>query len=303
MKLKQAKGNTWYLEDWQLVPLYRLDGRRCILLDSGHYDLRRDIEDTLLDAGLTPVGIIGTHSHNDHSANHGYFQRRYHIPVALTRAEAAQCSSPEVLRSLFFMYSPGEFAANPQIAEMVFQADRIIGPEETVLDFCGARFGIHPLPGHSAGHIAVSTPDGALYLGDAIMTGADLAYARLPYHLDFVQALDSIRRLKALDFPCYLAAHKGVYRSLGDLPDRNIALIRQRAADVLAQLEEPGDITQIIRRVCAHLNLHGSSRISAAIYDRNIRCFLDYLIDTGEAEACAEDGILYYRKAQKSPPM
>ena len=296
MKLKQAKGNTWYLEDWQLVPLYKLDDHRCVLLDSGHYDLRRDIENTLLDAGLTPVGIIGTHSHNDHSANHGYFQRKYRLSVALTPAEAAQCSSPEVLRSLFFMYAPREFQANPQIAEMVFQADRLIGPEETRLDFCGASFGIHRMPGHSADHIAVSTPDGVLYLGDTIMTGADLAYAKLPYHLDLIQAMASIRRLESMDFPCYLAAHKGVYHSLGDLPQRNIRLIRQRAADLLSQLEEPGEISQLIRRVCDLLNLHGSSRISAAIYERNIRCFLDYLIDTGAVEPYAEDGILYYRK-------
>ena len=69
MELKQALGNTWYLDDWQLIPLYKLDAHRCILLDSGLYEQRQEIEDTLQSAGLTPVGILGTHAHNDHSSN------------------------------------------------------------------------------------------------------------------------------------------------------------------------------------------------------------------------------------------
>ena len=62
MELKQALGNTWYLDDWQLIPLYKLDAHRCILLDSGLYEQRQEIEDTLQSAGLTPVGILGTHA-------------------------------------------------------------------------------------------------------------------------------------------------------------------------------------------------------------------------------------------------
>ncbi len=35
MKLTQVKGNTWVLEGLEFIPLYRLDDRRCILLDTG----------------------------------------------------------------------------------------------------------------------------------------------------------------------------------------------------------------------------------------------------------------------------
>ena len=41
MELKQALGNTWYLDDWQLIPLSKLDALRCILLDSGLYEQRQ----------------------------------------------------------------------------------------------------------------------------------------------------------------------------------------------------------------------------------------------------------------------
>ena len=35
MELKQIKGSTWVLEGMELIPLYKLDEHRCILLDTG----------------------------------------------------------------------------------------------------------------------------------------------------------------------------------------------------------------------------------------------------------------------------
>ena len=58
MKLTQVKGNTWVLEGFELIPLYRLDNNKCILLDTGLEQEREDIENTLLEAGLTPAGIL-----------------------------------------------------------------------------------------------------------------------------------------------------------------------------------------------------------------------------------------------------
>lgn len=54
MKLTQVKGNTWVLEGFELIPLYRLENNKCILLDTGLEQEREDIENTLLEAGLPP---------------------------------------------------------------------------------------------------------------------------------------------------------------------------------------------------------------------------------------------------------
>lgn len=35
MNLTQIKGNTWAIEASELIPLYRLDDSRCVLLDTG----------------------------------------------------------------------------------------------------------------------------------------------------------------------------------------------------------------------------------------------------------------------------
>lgn len=36
MELRQIKGDTWCLEGAELIPLVRLPGDKCVLLDSGH---------------------------------------------------------------------------------------------------------------------------------------------------------------------------------------------------------------------------------------------------------------------------
>ena len=58
MKLTQVKGNTWVLEGFELIPLYRLENNTCILLDTGLQEEREDMENTLREAGLTPAGIL-----------------------------------------------------------------------------------------------------------------------------------------------------------------------------------------------------------------------------------------------------
>lgn len=36
MELRQIKGDTWCLVGAELIPLVRLPGGKCVLLDSGH---------------------------------------------------------------------------------------------------------------------------------------------------------------------------------------------------------------------------------------------------------------------------
>lgn len=295
MELKQALGNTWYLEDWQLIPLYRTDPNHCILLDTGLFSQRQDIEDALAAAGLTPIGILGSHAHNDHSSNHHYFQQRYHIPVALSLGEAGLCCSLENLKSHFYMNSMGEFIANDRVCHMVVRADRIILPEEEKIDFCGVEFQIVHTPGHSVDPIAVITPDGVLYLGDALLTGSELDSARFPYHFCFQQAIETMQKLPSIPARCYLAAHRGVYETLGDLPQRNIQLIQSRAEGILKCLDRPLNLSQLSLRVCESFHLRSRAKGAVALYERNVRSYLEYLLDTKRVVSVVKNGIFYYQ--------
>ena len=72
MGLRQIKGDTWCLEGAELIPLVRLPGDKCVLLDSGHAYEGPALTAALEAAGLTPAGVFCSHVHVDHAVNnHG----------------------------------------------------------------------------------------------------------------------------------------------------------------------------------------------------------------------------------------
>ena len=158
MDIRPIKGNTWVLEGMEWIPFYKLDERRCILLDTGLLGEREDLEQALLDHGLTPAGILCSHAHVDHGGNNRYFQEKYQIPVALTVKEAGMCTSVLTLKCYFLMLPPG--MVEREASHLVHTPDVIVPDRDGPFSFCGAEFQIIQTPGHSAGHISTITPDG-----------------------------------------------------------------------------------------------------------------------------------------------
>lgn len=294
MKLTQVKGSTWVLEANELIPLYLLDDRRCILLDSGLGKEREEIESALLDAGLTPAGILCSHAHVDHCANNRYFQEKYHIPVALTAPEAGMCSSILNLKCYRLLVSPD--AAEQEMSNMVHAPDLIIPPTDGPVRLAGALFHILHTPGHSSGHICAVTPDNVCYAGDALMSEEQLD-AKLPYGLSIQLAMESRERLRELgDCDFFIMAHKGVCPGgeIGPLIDANQALVRRRTGEICALIDRPMDFSQICRAVCAQYALLSRRARRALYYERNIRFFIEYLVDRGELAMESRDGTVFY---------
>ena len=75
MRLEQVKGNTWVMIGWEYIPFYKIDETHCIMLDTGLVNQQEDLINTLSDAGLTCVGVLGSHAHIDHMGSYAYLQR------------------------------------------------------------------------------------------------------------------------------------------------------------------------------------------------------------------------------------
>lgn len=146
MDIRPIKGNTWVLEGMEWIPFYKLDERRCILLDTGLLGEREDLEQALLDHGLTPAGILCSHAHVDHGGNNRYFQEKYQIPVALTAKEAGMCAGLLNLKCYFLMLPPG--MVEREAAHLVHTPDVIVPDRDGPFTFCGAEFQILQTPGH-----------------------------------------------------------------------------------------------------------------------------------------------------------
>ena len=133
MELEQVKGNTWVLKSWELIPLYKLDDHRCVLLDTGLVEQQADLDESLNRYGLTPVGVICSHAHIDHMGNNAFLKEKYGAQVAMSLGEAGHQFSYLAMNVSNYLYSPEDMGASPAHKGTPVLADRIILPgEETI---------------------------------------------------------------------------------------------------------------------------------------------------------------------------
>ena len=293
MKLTQVKGNTWVAEGQELIPLYRMDGDRCILLDTGLESEREELEEALLSAGLTPAGILCSHAHVDHCASNGYFQQKYRALSALTAPEAGMCCNTLTLKCYFLTLSPD--MAQESGHAMLHTPDVIIPARDGPFSFCGVPFRIIYTPGHSAGHISTITPDNVCYVADALLSH-ELLGAKLPYNLSQKEAVASREKLRGLGCDAYIMAHRAVCPAdqIEHQIDRNQHMIRHPTEDILELIVRPMTLSQIDQAVCARYQLFTRKPPRSLRFERNVRFFVEYLLDEGQLELTCRRGVAYY---------
>lgn len=288
MDMQHVLGRTWAAEGaTALLPLYFLSEKDVILIDTGYAKLDRSgLTHLINDNGLRLRGIICSHAHFDHTGNVRYLQKRYGCPAAIQLIEAGISVNPDSYRANYVALTYGK--SRQLFLEECFTADIVIGAEDDHLDLCGARFGILQLPGHSAGHIGVVTPDGAAYVGDCLIDHDEIAAAKLPTSMFIARDLESKESLRALRCPAYIIAHKQVLTDIGPLIDRNLAFILDKGQEVLDCLEDGMSFDQWIYTFCKKENVRTHNEFKFSVVERNFANFVDWLADEGRIEVRRE---------------
>lgn len=287
MKLLPICGRTWYVDADAFIGVYRLDEGRCILVDSGQSFEREELAALLAREGLTPAGVLNTHVHTDHSINNRWLRERYGSLIAVPEGEAHLLGSAAALRGYLYCCSPGTLER--QLGDMLCPADRLIPAEDGLFSFCGADFRVVHTPGHSEDHVCLITPDNVCCAGDAVLSPDD--QSKLPYAYCVEQMLESTRRVEALDCAAFLLAHRGVCTQILPAARHTRGLFLSRAADIAALADAPVTMGELWERTARHFALHGEDPVEALKLERNFRCLLDYLVDTGALPLRARDGV------------
>lgn len=292
MELEKVKGNTYVLTGWKLQPVYLLPGGKCILLDSGMPFEREKIDGVLQKAGLTVAGILCTHAHIDHASGNAWFQEKYGAKVAMPAGEAGQCVTPLTIAAHVTEIDPA--LVMKDLGAMVCRVDRMIWPEEDEVELCGVRFRVLHTPGHSPDHAAYITPDNVCYVGDALLSGRDLA-SKLPCSLNPVVDLKTKPKLKGLGCGRYIVAHKGVYEEIDTLVDENIRMLEDRLEAVRQLMDVPMSVDQVVAKACRTFDLRGEEIPKVGFYEKNVRNYVYALYDEGKLELTVRDGVRHYK--------
>ena len=292
MELRHVLGRTWVAEaSTALLPIYRVTDADMILIDTGYAKLdRAGLTALIEDNGFHLRGIICSHAHFDHSGNVRYLQQRCGAKAAAHIIEAGISVNPDAYRANYVALTYGK--SREIFLEECFVADTIIGPEDDFLDFCGVRFGILQLPGHSAGHIGVVTPDNVAYVGDCLIDQQQIDSAKLPTSMFIARDLQSKEFLRRTQYDAYILAHKSVVTDIAPLVDSNIAFIHRKAEELLNDLTDGMTFAQWISTFCQRENIRTKNELKFSIIERNFSNFVDWLTDEGRIlvrrEYCAK---------------
>lgn len=298
MEMLHVLGNTYAaVGSTALLPIYKLNERDIVLIDTGYAKLDRAGLVNLLDgSGLVPKYVLCSHAHFDHTGNVRYLQERYGAKAILSLIEAGISVNPDSYRANYVALTYGK--SRELFLEECFTADRVLRETDTSLELDGRTFGILPLPGHSAGHLGFVTPDGAAYVGDCLISQSEIDGAKLPTSMFIARDLESKAYLKATDYPVYILAHKEVVRreALEGLIDRNIGFIQSKRAELLEVLEDGMTFSEWIGAFCQRENVRTHNELKFSIVERNFSNFVSWLTDSGAVmvrrEFCAKR---YYR--------
>ncbi len=299
MELRHVLGNTWVAEaNTALLGVYHVTEKDIVLIDTGYAKLdRAGLTAMIEDNGFRLLGVICSHAHFDHSGNVRYLQQRCGARAAAHIIEAGISVNPDAYRANYVALTYGK--SREYFLEECFVADTIIGPEDEWLDFCGARFGILQLPGHSAGHIGVVTPDNVAYVGDCLLDQQQIDNAKLPTSMFIARDLQSKGFLRQSQYDAYIIAHKAVitdHTALDALVDSNSAFIYRKADELLEDLVDGMTFAQWIAAFCQRENIRTKNEFKFSIIERNFANFVDWLTDEGritiQREYCAK---MYYR--------
>lgn len=298
MEMLHVLGNTYAaVGSTALLPIYKLNERDIVLIDTGYAKLdRAGLVNLLGGSGLVPKYVLCSHAHFDHTGNVRYLQERYGAKAILSLIEAGISVNPDSYRANYVALTYGK--SRELFLEECFTADRVLRETDTSLELDGRTFGILPLPGHSAGHLGFVTPDGAAYVGDCLISQSEIDGAKLPTSMFIARDLESKAYLKTTDYPVYILAHKEVVRreALEGLIDRNIGFIQSKRAELLEVLEDGMTFSEWIGAFCQRENVRTHNELKFSIVERNFSNFVSWLTDSGAVmvrrEFCAKR---YYR--------
>lgn len=300
MELEQVKGSTWVLKSWELIPLYKLDDHRCVLLDTGLAEQQEELDNALREAELIPVGVLCSHAHIDHMGNNAFLKEKYGTELAMSLGEAGHQFSYLGLNITNYTLSPEDVRTSPALKGTPILADRIILPGEERITFCGAEFDIIRTPGHTVDHICVRTPDNVLYLADAMMTGRTLHHSKFPYAFCMEAYLDSMRKIRTEPADKYVVAHYGIYDEILPLVDMEARFMAQRMLELLDLVDGWTTPKKMASAICRTYHIDAARLTDMAYFEAASLAYINYLRGLGHLEACIEDNHILYRRTEQS---
>lgn len=303
MKLTNIKGNTYYIKGGTNTGVIRLDNNNCLIIDPGRYGVKqRKMVEVLRENNMVIKYIINTHEHGDHYEGCSYLKKLNNNIQILSSSEAK-----------IFIDNPNKFAdytvggkANKFLKfkessqeSHITKVDDTIEEGKIVLN--NRKFEIIKLRGHTEGSIGILTDDKILFVGDLFVGSQMLKKFDLLLLYDVKEYLNSVNKIKDIDFEYMVLGHdKEIYSNIDSqaVINNHISAVNNYVNQVKDLLKSPITIDNILKNIIINNNL--SCNYTEYHYFRSsIVSIISYLCDLDQIDYSIELGeVLYYSKKE-----
>lgn len=303
MKLTNINGNTYYIKGGTNTGVIRLDDNGVLIIDPGLGGIRpKKMMELLKENNMEIKYIINTHEHGDHYEGCSQLKKLDKNIKILSSLEAK-----------IFIDNPNKFADytiggktnkffNFKISEEknnLTKVDEIIEEGNIVLN--NRKFEIIKLKGHSEGSIGILTEDKILFVGDLFVGSQILNKFDLLLLYDVKEYLNSIRKIKDIDFKYMVLGHgKEVYSKIDsyNVINSHISAVNKYVNQVKDLLKSPTTIDEILKNIIIDNNL-SCNYTEYHFFRSSIVSIISYLCDLDKINYRIHMGeMLYYFKKE-----
>lgn len=301
MKLKNINGNTYYIKGGTNTGVIKLNHNESLIIDPGLGGMRpRKIVELLKENNMDIKYIINTHEHGDHYEGCSQLKKFDNNIQILSSSQAK-----------IFIDNPNKFAdyivggktnkfLKFKVAEEKnnsIKVDNIIEEGSIVLN--NKKFEIIKLKGHSEGSIGILTEDKVLFVGDLFVGSQILDKFDLLLMFDVKEYLNSIDKIKNIDFDYMVLGHEKQICSKSDsinIANAHTNAIKKYINKIKDLLKSPITIDDILKNIIIDNGL-ACNYTEYHFFRSSIISIVSYLCDLDQIDYSIEQGeMLYYSK-------
>lgn len=186
-KAELLAGSTYLVRGSPSTLIYT-DGPTAYIVDPGHGSKRhKELRSALRRLGASRARVLVTHYHSDH---HGILASG---KLEVEEVAAPPGDAPLIRDPRLRVIATFGYPLSPESELLTFGAPATRVDSE-VTGYWGP-LKLLELPGHTLGQVGVETPDGVLYVADALFGPRVLERYSAPYHVDPCLALETLQSL------------------------------------------------------------------------------------------------------------